>query len=84
MVKLDGVKTLTTNSREPAVNAFKQSSLSFCEDHYMQKDVDILLSHFSEEGGFNGAILLNKKNIVEDLLSEGLVRITDKSLAKFA
>lgn len=80
VVRLDGVKTLSVNSKDKSIELFKTKSLQFCEDNYLQKDVEVLLSSFSEEQGFSGSINFNKKNIVEELLFEGLVRIADHKL----
>jgi len=80
VVRLDGVKTLSVNSKDKSIELFKTKSLQFCEDNYLQKDVEVLLSSFSEEQGFSGSIYFNKKNIVEELLFEGLVRIADHKL----
>lgn len=81
IVKLEGVEILNSTSKKQEYLLFKQNSSKFFTENFLQRDIEVRLSYFDdEEKAFIGTICLNKRNIVEDLLAEGLVYISDPEL----
>lgn len=59
-IKIEGVKVLDTKLVVKEYKSFKESSLTYLEEHFLQREVEVRIIEFDEKiESFIGEILIN-------------------------
>ena len=77
-LKIQGVKNLDSKLMVTELKTFRENSMSFLVENLLQREVEIRLIELNlETESFVGEIMLERRDVAEMLLKEGLVYIDD-------